>query len=258
MSRACRLVILSRSTFDYIPRQTPADELVRAKLRELSSKHHRWGLPRLHGKLVRLGMVINSKRTARIYAEERLQIRNRKRKKRCQIPRVVRPRATRPNEVWSIDFVHDWLATNRKLKCLTIIDDFTKESKGILVDHSISGIKVTDFLKTLGDLPSRIRSDNGPEFDSNAFVLFAEETRTEHEFITPGKPNENAFIESFNSRFRDECLNQFIFRNLDDAKRKIEDWRNEYNGEHLHSSLGMKTPNEFADEWKKCYHTNAL
>ena len=151
-----------------------------------------------------------------------------------------------------MDFVHDWLMTNRKLKCLTIVDDFTKESVGILVDHSIGGEEVASFLSQLPNLPNRIRSDNGPEFQSNALRAWVETTSIIHDFITPGKPNENAFIESFNSRFRDECLNEHVFRSLEDAKRKIEEWRVEvYNELHPHSSLGMKSPNEFAKQWKE-------
>jgi putative transposase len=148
-----------------------------------------------------------------------------------------------------------WLApgakrANRKLKALTIIDDCTKEAVGIHVGHSISGLEVTRFLDSLGVLPDRIRTDNGPEFDSTAFHLWCE-NKLDHEFITAGKPNENAYIESFNSRFRDECLNEHIFRNLEDAKRKIEEWRRRYNEEHPHSSLGMRTPKEFALEYQK-------
>ncbi len=223
----------------------------------LTAKHVRWGLPRVHGKLKRLGLVVNKKRTGRIYREERLQIKHRRRKRKSRLPRIVRPKATRPNEVWSIDFVHDWMVTNRKLKCLTIIDDYTKESVGILAAHSITGAKVARFIESLERWPERIRSDNGPEFDSTAFFLFIEASKIEHEFITPGKPNENAYIESFNSRFRDECLNQHVFRNLDDARRKIEEWREVYNTEHLHSALGMRTPKEFADDWIRCYPNNA-
>jgi putative transposase len=211
----------------------------------------------VHSRLKKDGLVINRKRTARIYAEEKLQVRHRKRKKRSRMPKIERPKATKPNEVWSIDFVHDWLLTRRKLKCLTVIDDFTKEAVGILVDHSIFGVKVAEFFKSLPILPSRIRSDNGPEFDSAALALFVDDLGLIHDFITPGKPNENAYVESFNSRFRDECLNQHVFRNLEEARRKIENWRHEYNTEHLHSSLGMKTPREFADEWKKCYQIDA-
>jgi putative transposase len=150
-----------------------------------------------------------------------------------------------------MDFVHDWLLTQRKLKCLTIVDDYTKECIGILVAHSISGEAVARFLASLDRRPGRLRSDNGPEFQSNAFRAWIETTTIEHEFIRPGKPNENAFIESFNSRFRDECLNEHVFRSLEDARRKIEEWRGIYNEIHPHSSLGMKSPNQFAKEWRE-------
>jgi len=188
VSRACSTVGLARSTFDYEGKKQESTEL-RTALKELTAKRPRWGLPRVHSRLRKDGLVVNHKRTARIYAEEKLQVRHRKRKKRSRLPKIERPKATRPNEVWSIDFVHDWLLTNRKLKCLTVIDDFTKESVGILVDHSISGARVAEFFKSLPMLPARIRSDNGPEFDSTAFTLFAEEVGIIHEFITPGKPN---------------------------------------------------------------------
>lgn len=152
-----------------------------------------------------------------------------------------------------MDFVFDWLMTRRKLKCLTIIDDFTKESVGIHVDHSISGAEVGRFLDQLGRKPTRIRSDNGPEFISMALMDWFHTSGVEHETITPGKPNENAFIESFNSRFRDECLNEHVFRDLRDARSKVEDWRKEYNELHPHSSLGLKSPAEFVSDWRKCY-----
>jgi putative transposase len=166
---------------------------------------------------------------------------------------VARPKARRPNEVWSIDFVFDWLMTRRKLKSLTVIDDFTKEAVGIFAAHSISGHEVARFIAGIGVKPIRIRSDNGPEFVSMAFINWLHSAGIEHETITPGKPNENAYIESFNSRFRDECLNEHVFRDLADARRKIEDWRKEYNEHHPHSSLGMKTPSGFATAWRECY-----
>lgn len=256
MSWACKVVQIARSTFDYELKKDNSLEL-RAAMRELAAKKPRWGLPRMHEKLSRIGLVVNIKRTDRIYREERLQVRNRKRKKRSRLPRVERPKATAPNQVWSIDFVHDWIMTGRKLKCLTVIDDYTKESVGILCGHSLSGLAVTNFFRCLPTLPTRIRSDNGPEFDSRAFTDFTEEFGIDHEFITPGKPNENAYIESFNSRFRDECLNQHVFRSLEDAKLKVEAWRQEYNSDHLHSSLGMMTPNEFAEKWRISYQINA-
>lgn len=196
------------------------------------------------------GIVKNHKRTERIYVEEKLQIRRRKRKKLTRVPRVARTRPTAPDVAWSMDFVHDWLLTKRKLKCLTIVDDFTKESIGILVGHSISGAQVAMHLASLDRRPKLLRSDNGPEFGSNAFRAWIDSTPIEHDFITPGKPNENAFIESFNSRFRDECLNEHVFRDLDDAKRKIREWESTYNEFHPHSTLGMRSPKEFAENWK--------
>lgn len=196
---------------------------------------------------------MNPKRTTRIYKSVGLQLKKRARKKLSRVPRIARPRAARPNDVWSIDFVFDWLMTRRKLKCLTVIDDFTKEAVGIFAAQSISGAEVARCLANVGRKPGRIRSDNGPEFLSMAFVNWMHDAGIEHEPITPGKPNENAYIESFNSRFRDECLNEHVFRDLSDAKRKIEDWRKEYNEHHPHSSLGMKTPSAFATAWQPCY-----
>lgn len=217
----------------------------------MATKYRRRGLPRLHDKLRKAGHVINHKRTARIYREMGLQVKKRRKKRLARLPKIVRPKPSRPNEVWSIDFVHDWTLQKRKLKCLTIVDDFTRECVGILVDHSISGADVARFLASRGRLPERLRSDNGPEFASNAMTLWIESTSIDHDFITPGKPNENAFIESFNSRFRDECLNEHVFRDLQDARQKIENWRTEdYNETHSHSSLGMLTPKEFANSWK--------
>jgi len=251
VSRACKAIGISRSCFEYIPKRSESDKALRAKLKETATQFRRWGLPRLHDRLMKEGLVVNRKRTARIYREEGLQVRKRRRKKLSRLPKVVRPRASRPDEVWSMDFVHDWLFTQRKLKCLTIVDDFTRESIAILTGHSISGEAVSRFLGKLSRRPMRLRSDNGPEFQSNALRAWIETTTIEHEFITPGKPNENAFIESFNSRFRDECLNEHVFRDLEDAKRKIEDWRKIYNEIHPHSSLGMRSPKEFAENWKE-------
>ncbi len=258
IARACKLVSLARSTRDYRLRHPERDEPLRARMKEMAAAHRRFGQPRIHALLKREGLVVNRKRTDRIYRELGLQLKKRTRKRLSRVPRVIRPRAGRPDEVWSIDFVFDWLMTRRKLKCLTIVDDFTKESVGILVGHSISGAEVARFLDRIGRRPQRIRSDNGPEFGSMAFLDWVGFREIDHEPINPGKPNENAYIESFNSRFRDECLNEHVFRDLEDARRKIEDWRKEYNFVHPHSSLGMKSPGAFATEWQKCYSNNAL
>ena len=248
---------MPRSTYEYKPKARPQDEILRGRMKELAAKHRRFGLPRLHTMLRNEGVVKNVKRTHRIYAQEKLQVRRRRKKKLTRMPRVERPKASRPNEVWSIDFVFDWLMTKRKLKCLTIVDDFTKESVGILVEHSISGDALARYFDQLPVRPSRIRSDNGPEFGSNAFLDWIEKTKVEHEFITPGKPNENAYIESFNSRFRDECLNEHVFRDLNDARRKVEEWRKTYNEIHPHSSLGMKSPKVFAESYRQVLRADA-
>lgn len=251
VSRACCTVGITRSGFRYIPRRRLKDEPLIEAIKEAATRHRRWGLPRLHNKLRKAGHVINQKRTARVYRELGLQVRKRRRKRLTRVPRVVRPKPTRPNECWSMDFVHDWTLEKRKLKCLTIVDDLSKESPGIAADHSLSGEDVVRFLDSLPLLPERIRTDNGPEFGSRAFQEWIEAKGIDHEFITPGKPNENAYIESFNSRFRDECLNEHVFRDLKDARQKIEKWRTEdYNELHPHSSLGMLTPKEFATSWK--------
>lgn len=251
-ARVCRAIGLARSTFEYEPtKSSEPDDALRKRMKELVERHRRWGLPRLHAILKKEGLVKNHKRTERIYCDEKLQIKRRKRKKRANVLRITRPQATKPDEVWSIDFVFDWLQPGRKLKCLTIVDDFTKESIEILVAHSISGQEVTRFFSSLSRKPARIRSDNGPEFISSAMFSWCEDQGVEHELITPGKPNENAFIESFNSRFRDECLNEHIFFNLQDAKLKISNWRKIYNEIHPHSSLGMKSPKQFAEDYQR-------
>lgn len=256
--QACKAASIARSTFCYKESDPHRDDALKQRMKELVERHKRWGCPRIHSRLKKEGLVKNMKRTERIYRQEKRQLKKRRsrRKKLLGLPRIVRPQASRPNEVWSMDFVHDWFMNKRKLKCLTIVDDFTKDSIGIFPAHSISGQAVTRYLDSIGRLPNRIRSDNGPEFTSTAFLDWVE-GKLEHELITPGKPNENAFIESFNSRFRDECLNEHLFRDLEDATTKIEAWRKDYRELHPHSSLGMLTVKEFASEWKEMLSNNA-
>jgi putative transposase len=197
VSRACRTIGITRTGFRYVPKRRVTDEPIRVAITEFATRFPRRGLPRLQDWIRKAGRKINHKRTARIYREMGMQVKKRRRKKLGRIPKILRPAPTHPNEVWSMDFVHDWLMTNRKLKCLTIVDDFTKECVGILVDHAISGEAVGQFLGGRGVLPERLRSDNGPEFQSNALRAWVESAGITHDFITPGKPNENAFIESF-------------------------------------------------------------
>jgi putative transposase len=219
-------------------------------MRELSQERSRWGLPMLTVVLRREGFVDNHKRIERLYREERLQLEHRKKKRPSWVKRaeVVVLTPTRPNERWSMDFVHDGMIGAKTLKALTIVDDYSKESPAIEIDTSIPGWKVVEVLERLAEthaLPREIVTDNGPEFRSLALDQWAHERGIRLRFIDPGKPAQNAFIESFNGRFRDECLNQHWFRSIEEAKREIEAWRIDYNTNRPHSSLGGLTPMEF-------------
>lgn len=246
-ARACRVLGLNRSTYDYEVTQQD-DSLLKSRMLELAAKHRRYGLPRLHWYLHKEGLVKNHKRTERIYALLNLQLKNRKKKKMGSVLRFPRPKATASNEVWSMDFVSDRIESGRRIRCFNLVDDSTKECSGILVEHSISGNRITRFLDSLGILPKRLRCDNGPEFQSKALLEWAYLRGVEVEFIEPGKTIQNAFIESFNGRFRDECLNDHAFMNIEHARFIIERWRKEYNEERPHSGIGMKTPKQFAQE----------
>lgn len=194
------------------------------------------------------GWVVNHKRVERLYNEERLSLR-RKRRKKIQALRIVPPRATSPMEAVTLDFVSDALVSGFKLRCLTVVDEFTRESLAIEVDRSIPGERVVRCLEQIVicyGKPVRLRIDNGPEFRSKAVVEWAVKNGVDLSFIEPGKPTQNAFIESFNGRLRDECLNQNLFFNLEDARRKIHAWRKFYNEERPHSALGGMPPRVFA------------
>jgi len=166
-----------------------------------------------------------------------------------KVTRTPFSKATEPNEIWSFDFVSDQTESKRKLKTLTIVDDCSKKSPGLLVDYSITSINVTDFFDCLPNLPNKIRCDNGPEMTSRHFLDWAHKRNIEIEYIEPGKPVQNAYVESFNSRFRDECLNEEVFMDLADAKKKIEKWRRYYNEKRPHTSLKFKTPKQFEEEF---------
>jgi len=225
---------------------------LRERLKELAIERRRYGSPRLTVLLRREGFTDNHKRIERIYQEEGLQVLKRRRKRTCRSTRIRKIDVpTRPNERWSMDFVQDGLAGGRRLRCLTILDDFTRECVHIEVAPSISGERVARALNYLAwsrGLPEEIVVDNGPEFTSLTMDQWAHRNNVSLHFIDPGKPNQNAFIESFNRSFRDECLNENWFINLLDARTKIEDWRLEYNTFRPHSSLGDQTPEEFATQ----------
>jgi len=204
----------------------------------------------IHDILKREGLVVNAKRTERIYyREEKLSLRRRKRRRRAAYARLALPEASRPNERWAMDFVHDSLWNGRKLRALTIVDIFTKESLKIEIDTSISGKRVAHVLSRIAEdrgFPESITVDNGPEFSSKALDRWAYENGVVLDFIRPGKPVDNCFIESFNSRFRDECLNSHYFDSITEAKILVEDWRKKYNEFRPHRTLKGLTPRDFA------------
>ena len=222
---------------------------MRKRICELAVLRRRFGSFRIWRLLRREDWKVNRKRVERIYGEEQLLLRLRRRKKQAAVVRVPLPVPTGPNQVWSMDFVWDWLGHGRRLKMLTIVDDFTRECLAIAVDVGINGQRVTQILEGLSEDKGRvigIRSDNGPEFSGNAMDAWAYARGVKLDFIRPGKPNENAFIESFNGRLRDECLNDNQFLTLIEAQTVIETWRKDYNDERPHGSLGGLTPKEFA------------
>ena len=217
-------------------------------MRELAGERKRFGSPRLHIMLKREGLVINHKRTERIYSEEGLALRKKRRRKGAARARETVPSPVRPNQRWSMDFVSDSTVTGRRFRALVIVDDYSRECPAIEVDTSLGGARVVGVLERLADtrgLPEVITVDNGPEFAGKAMDEWAYRRGIKLSFIRPGKPVENAFAESFNGRLRDECLNTNWFMNLRDAREIVETWRQDYNDVRPHSSLKGKTPKEF-------------
>jgi putative transposase len=248
VTRACGLVGISRSLYRYRSRR-PDSARLRARIEEIAAVKRRYGYRRVYQRLRREGWEVNRKRVYRLYREAGLAVRRRKRKRIGAFERKPLPKPTAANVSWSMDFVADGLIGGRRLRCLTIVDDCTRECLAIEVDTSITGLRVQTVLDRLAEsraLPRSITVDNGPEFDGKVLDQWAYRTGVQLSFIRPGKPNENAYIESFNGKFRDECLNEHWFISLAHARRVIEAWRIEYNTERPHSSLGNRTPEEFA------------
>ena len=247
--RACRAVGFPRSSHRYQSVRDDRAEL-RIRLRDLAASRVHYGYPRLHTLLRREGWQVNRKLVYRIYKEEGLQMRRKRprRHRSCQV-RVERPRATRTNESWSMDFMADQLFDGRRFRLLTLVDNFTRESLAVEVGQRLTGDHVVQVLEGVTrsrGVPQTIRVDNGPEFISRSLDLWAYWNGVQLDFSRPGKPTDNALIESFNGRLRQECLNQHWFLSLEDAQEKIETWRREYNRERPHSALENRTPSEFA------------
>jgi putative transposase len=248
ITRACGLVDISRSLYGYRSRRLPCNGL-RERICELAGEKRRYGYRRIHVLLRREGWQVNRKRTYRLYREAGLAVRRRKRKRIGPFERRPLPKPTTVNRSWSMDFVADGLIDGRKVRCLAIVDDYSRECLVLEVDTSINGRRVAAVLDRLGDLrglPLSITVDHGPEFEGQVLDAWSYERGVRLNFIRPGKPVENAYIESFNGRFRDECLNEHWFLTMAHARRVIEDWRIEYNTERPHSSLGQLTPEQFA------------
>jgi len=244
--RACRLVGIGRSSARYRSGRRD-DAAVRTRLRELAAERPRFGYRRLHALLRREGVVVNHKRVARLYGEEGLAVRRRSRKRLAREGRGIAPAPTRPDERWGLDFLSDALASGRRLRLLCVLDLFTREALAIEVDVSLPGVRVVAVLARLAaerGAPAELVLDNGPELTGRALDGWAAQRGVRLRFIAPGKPSQNGFVESFNGRFRDECLNQTWFTGLADARATVEAWRRDYNGRRPHSALGYRTPDE--------------
>jgi len=248
VTRACGLVGISRSLYRYRSQRADAGPL-RTRIEEIAAVKRRYGYRRVYLRLRREGWQVNRKRVYRLYRDAGLAVRRRKRKRIGLFERKPLPKPTSANVSWSMDFVADGLIGGRRLRCLTIVDDCTRECLAIEVDTSITGLRVQGVLERLAEtrgLPQSITVDNGPEFDGQVLDKWAYRRNVHLSFIRPGKPNENAYIESFNGKFRDECLNEHWFISLAHARSIVEAWRIEYNTERPHSSLANLTPEEFA------------
>jgi len=220
------------------------------RMKELAATRVGYGYRRLHILLRREGWAVNHKRVYRLYREENLGLRTKTPRRRVSCRRRMdRPEATRINDCWAMDFMTDELFDGRRIRLLTIVDHFTRESLGIVVGQRLRGSDVADALNRIGfdrPWPKTIRVDNGPEFTSKILDQWAYANKVTLDFSRPGKPTDNAFIESFNGRIRAECLNENWFLSIDDARQKIEAWRQDYNNHRPHSALGNLAPGEFA------------
>ena len=248
--RACRLVGLSRDSYRHPPKPDPATVDLSNKIIEIAQVRRRFGYRRIHDLLDPQFPGVNHKRVYRLYTQANLTVRKRKKAKRPLSERVPLQLALSINEVWSMDFVSDSLSNGRRIKCLTVADDFSHESVDIAVDYGISGHYVTRILDRAAlfrGYPKAVRTDNGPEFTSRAFMGWASSHGIQHILIQPGRPMQNGYIESFNGKFRDECLNEQWFETLPQARLVIGDWRKDYNEVRPHGSIGRMPPARFAE-----------
>jgi putative transposase len=252
--RACRLVGLSRDSYRHPPQADAATRELAGRIIEIAHVRRRFGYRRIHDLLRPEFPGVNHKRVYRLYSAANLTVRKRKKAKRPTQERVPLSLAATVNAVWSMDFVSDSLAGGRRLKFLTVADDFSHECIDLTVDYGISGAYVTRLLDRAAvfrGYPQAVRTDNGPEFTSRAFMAWAQAHGIRHILIEPGKPMQNGYIESFNGKFRDECLNDHWFQSLPQARQVISDWRRDYNEVRPHGSIGRIPPAQFAAQHRR-------
>ena len=245
---SCRLIGLVRSTMRYRAHGRD-DSALRLRIKELAKTYVRYGYKRIHTLLLREGWRVNHKRVYRIYLEEELSLRTKKKKKRASHARVPLPMPSGMNERWTMDFVADRLEDGRRFRALTVLDMYTRESLAVVPGFSLTGEHVVTYLERIRKergAPRSIQVDNGSEFYSRAMDTWAYRHGIQIEFIRPGKPTDNGHIESFNGKLRDECLNVNLFFSLSDAQNKLEQWRKNYNEIRPHSALGGMPPSEYA------------
>ncbi len=246
--RACCVLGIDRSSVRYRSVR-PDDANLRKAMKAVATERRRFGYRRVHVMLERQGWQVNQKKLRRLYREEKLQVRKRGGRKRALGTRRPMLVPERPNERWSLDFVSDAFTDGRRFRVLAIVDDFSRECLALVADTSLSGLRVTRELTAImarRGRPKTIVSDNGTELTSMAVLRWCQETRIDWHYIAPGKPMQNAFVESFNGSFRDELLNETLFSSLAEAREKISTWKDDYNRHRPHSSLGNLTPHEFA------------
>lgn len=249
LRKACAIFRVARSSWRYESKMKEKDAPARAEMKKLAAQYPRYGYRRIRIFMGRAGHTMGPCRAHRLWRTESLQVPRKRPRRRVAASRPRPLAATGPNQVWAYDFVHDACANGQKLKCLTVVDEFTHEAIAIEVASSIRSRRVIEVLARLVSVrgaPRYLRSDNGPEFVATAVLGWLVNAGIDTAFIAPGKPWQNGSNESFNGRFRDECLNMEWFRTRAEAAVIIETWRRHFNDVRPHSSLGYQTPAEFA------------
>jgi len=261
--RACEIAGQHRSTQRHQPQVASDDRALRERLRAISRAHPRWGYRRAHAQLCLEGFALNRKRTQRVWREEGLRVPKRASKRRRlgeSTAAADRLSAQRPNHVWALDFQHDATTDGRELKFLNVVDEFTREALAIECARTIDADETIVILKRLvaqrGSAPANLRADNGPELTARVLAEWCEAGLTQTAYIDPGAPWQNAWVESFNARLRDELLDVEEFSTLAEAQVLAADYRDDYNSNHHHSALGMMSPSRFAASWQRIAGTN--